>query len=331
MAQTNFRPGYVIKLNGDTLFGDVDYRGDLLMSKKCSFRAANEKVVVDFTPSEISSYRFINGKYFVAKNVKNSTYYLEFLINGKINIYYLRDEAGEYYFIEKEGLDIVEIPYEEKVKYVDNVPYLVESTKHIGFLKVYMQDATNLNSEIESIKKPDHNSLIHLAEDYHNAVCKDESCIIYEKKIPLISIHPQMEIGVVNYEDIRDLHDKFYLTGGIVAHFWLPRSNEKLFFKTGILISEILIAQGKELLYKIPLQVEYQYPSGIVRPKLSFGVNLYSPFYQSAAFGGGVNIKMFKSLFLVIDVETDFRTAQFPLWPKQLLSYSLLTGLYYSF
>jgi len=41
-AQTNFKPGYIIKNSADTLYGKIDYRGDLLMGSICRFKSENE-------------------------------------------------------------------------------------------------------------------------------------------------------------------------------------------------------------------------------------------------------------------------------------------------
>ena len=37
-AQSDFRPGYIISTTGDTIFGEIDYRGDLSMSNVCRFK-----------------------------------------------------------------------------------------------------------------------------------------------------------------------------------------------------------------------------------------------------------------------------------------------------
>lgn len=342
-AQQDFRAGYIIQLNGDTLYGEVDYRGDLLMGKKCTFKALIDEKIMEYNPGDIAAFRFIDSKFFVSKNVKGADYFLEFLIKGKINIYYLRDEVGEYYFLEKEGMEIVEIPYKEGIRYVHDPgkltsspydypsPHYYSTTKHIGFLKVYMQDADNFESQIERVKKPDHNSLIKIAEEYHKKVCIDEECIIFEKKLPMLRINPELVFGLVDYANIRDLTEAYYFTGGLILNFWIPRSNEKLFFRTGLVATQIMIDDEELLLIKCPLQLEYQYPSGIVRPKIAMGINLYSPFFQSVAFGGGVNIRLHRSLFLAVDSDIDFIPGRFPLWPTRLFSYSVLSGLYYSF
>src|SRR5690606_8936442 len=56
-AQADFRPGYVIKAPGDTLYGEIDYRGDLLMGSVCRFRNEH-KETKDYTPHDIFAFRF---------------------------------------------------------------------------------------------------------------------------------------------------------------------------------------------------------------------------------------------------------------------------------
>ena len=68
-AQTDFRPGYVITNSNDTLYGEIDYRGDRLMSEVCKFRS-NGRDIVEYTPYDIAAYRFTDSKYFVESYVQ---------------------------------------------------------------------------------------------------------------------------------------------------------------------------------------------------------------------------------------------------------------------
>jgi hypothetical protein len=327
-AQTNFRPGYVINSKGDTLKGTIDYRGDLLMGEVCCFKVNDKAEERIFYPDDITSFRFIDSKYFISKEVNGKKVFLEFLINGKINIYYRRDETGDHYYIEKEGEKFSDLSYVEEVRYRGNTPYLYQSKNHIGLLTYFMKDAPGLKSRIEDLKKPDHKGLVRLAEDYHNAVCKDESCIIYEKKVPVLKVDLEIIGGGVDFRYINDIIDNYYFQAGIITHFWMPRANEKLFFRTGFLRSEVQLKNGKSVIYRFPIQIEYIYPKGIIRPKLAVGVNLYKPFLQTSSFMGGVNIKLLKSLYLAIDYDIDFITIEnVPLIPAKLFSQSLSCGL----
>ncbi len=181
LAQSDFRPGYIITNSKDTLFGEIDYRGDLLMSNYCRFRKNESEVEDKFYPSDISAYRFINSKYYISKEINNKKVFLEFLIQGEISIYFYKDAAHETYYLKKADNPIIEIPYKEKMIYGEYKTHKFETKKHIGILNYYMNDAPELKSMINGIKKPEHKILIKLAADYHNIVCEDEACIVYEK------------------------------------------------------------------------------------------------------------------------------------------------------
>ena len=326
-AQKDFRAGYIIKCTSDTLFGEIDYRGDLLMGERCLFRLNEKEKETIFSPNEILGYRFNDSKYFVSKEVNGKNVFLEFLIKGQIDIYYLRDSNGDHYFLGKEGSEINEIPYEEREIYSKNTSYQYKSTQHIGFLYFYMQDAPGFQSRIAQIGKPEHANLIKLAEDYHNKVCKDGGCIIYEKRLPLLKFDMEIAGGIVDFIN-SDFNNKRYFQAGILAHLWMPRTSEKLYFRTGLLYSTLKTETSHKSVYKIPLQFEYNYPKGRVIPKIALGVNIYSPYFLSVALMGGVNVKLHKSVSLSFNYDIDFNPDdKFPILPKNVLSQSIVMGL----
>ncbi|MFW5658286.1 MAG: hypothetical protein ACOCYF_02455, partial [Bacteroidota bacterium] len=59
-AQTDFRPGYIIQNAGDTVYGEIDYRGDLLMGRLCRFKEADNSIK-DYSPYDIAAFRFIDS------------------------------------------------------------------------------------------------------------------------------------------------------------------------------------------------------------------------------------------------------------------------------
>jgi len=327
-AQTNYKPGFIITNIGDTIFGEIDYRGDLLMSNICKFRT-NENTIINYTPENIISYRFIEGKYFISKKINKQSVFLEYLIKGEVNIYYLRDKNGDHYYIDKKNEKLTELPYKKGVKYIDNKRVFYETTKHIGLLRYFMQDAPNLLSQINNIKEPNHNNLIKLAENYQNTICKDEKCIIYDKNIKSVKIIPEIIGGVVNFNNVENLNDRFYLQSGFIIHKWMPRTNENLYFKTGLLFSKLEFTDGNYNYFKVPIQIEYIYPKSIIRPRISYGLNMYYPFYHSVSFNIGTNIKISKSIFIGITSDIEFNALiPFIILPSDMLSYSLNASVY---
>lgn len=333
-AQTDFRPGYVISLNGDTISGEIDYRGDQLMATICRFKS-NDGKEVEYTPEDIIGYRFTDSKYFVSKELEGKKVFLEFLIKGQMNIYYYRDEKGDHYFVEKADIELTELPYEEGIKLdEDGIGTKYKTTKHLLLLTYLMQDAPMLRPKIENLGKPEHNQLIKLAEDYHNIVCKDNKCVIYVKKQTPVRVELVVVGGIINFFNLNNNYqDKNYFQGGILAHLWLPRTSEKIYFKTGILMFNLESSFGSELHTKVPIQIEYKYPKGLIRPVLAFGYNIYTPDpVLNMALTGGVDIRLYKSASLALAYDIDFNPKpQFALAPDDVLSQFVSAGLLYRF
>ena len=332
MAQTDYKPGYIISKTGDTVVGEIDYRGDLLMGKSCYFKANESVGEKEYLPTDISAFRFIDSKYYVSRELAGEHFFLEFLIKGKVNIYYLRNENGDHYYLDKEALPLTEITYDEQVKYEGDKHYLYQSKTHVGILNYYMQDAPDIMAKIAKVKVPDNENLVELAEDYHNEVCQGEKCIIYEKKQPFARVNIQVVGGITSFHKFDYVDDHIYFQAGFIAHFWLPRANEKLFLRTGTLFSMIRHNGEQELIYKIPLQLEYIYPRNKIRPKAAIGIIIYNPFGQTMALMLGANIKMYKKFFLSLDYDIELSpTGNIPVIPKRLIAQSFLVGMYYQF
>ena len=107
-AQRDYRKGYIITNRQDTIYGWIDYRGDIRNSKVCSFKKTENDQATEYSPSDILAYRFIDSKFYVSKNVGTADapnqVFLEYLVNGLANLYYFRDEnSNDHYYIENDG------------------------------------------------------------------------------------------------------------------------------------------------------------------------------------------------------------------------------------
>jgi hypothetical protein len=312
-GQTDFRTGYIIDSSGDTIFGQVDYRGDLLMGMQCRFMKEGQKEVQLFKPFEIQSYRFTDGKYYISRKISNQDVFLEYVLNGQVNIYYLRDQSGDHYYIEKDTLGLTELPYSERVEaladgYGKHPQYLVKSKQHIGLLKLYMYDAPELNSSIEALGAPVHRNLVSIGKKYHNLVCKDHECIVYERKEPAVKV----ALGPAwNYRFPRN---EF----GLDAYFWLPRSSEKLYLKTGAFYLHTEEGRQTVNVFRFPFQLQYMYTAKSIMPAISVGINVYSyelsnynytiekRLFHTTALNAGLNIRITRKLRASVLISTEY-------------------------
>lgn len=335
-SQNDFRHGYILKTNGDTIFGFIDYRGEFLMGKVCRFKFNEKEEVNLFKPDEIIEYKFDGDKYFVSKKINSQKFFLEFLIKGEVNIYSVRDNTGDRFFIEKSGLGLAELTFEEGIKYQNETPYKWRSTSHLGILNYYMQDANEFQTRINKVYKPKEKWLVGLAEEYHNLVCEDGECIVFKKKLPLVKVNLEVAVGM-NYLRGGVDSDHYHhqnpelqkkMQGGILANLWLPAVNEKLYLRTGIVFSTYETENFiNRKYYKFPIQLEYIYPKSHVNPKFAYGISLYKPFNYTVTFTPGVNIALTRSIGFEINGEVDFFPNNvFPLIPSKLYTYGFLAG-----
>jgi hypothetical protein len=339
-AQRDFRSGYVISNSGDTLFGEIDYRSDLTMSNLCRFRS-DVRTIIEYKPQDILAFRFTRSKFYVSKKIQGKHIFLEYLIQGKVNIYYMLDSNGPHYYIDKEGEMLTEIPYDDGIKYLDNKQMFYASTKHIGFLTYFMQDAPDIQYQINRIRRPEHDNLIHLARDYHNLVCKTEQCIIFEKPSPLIKLSVEPVVGLLK---LKGYSSSLLETGGNV-YFQIPRWSEKIYFKSGLIFNSGTMYNGSTnidenlQIVKLPFQFLYMYQANSFRPKVSLGINFLTEKFEEIKSSGhtislntGFNYYVNNSISLSFNINSDYTPIYELLMNEDLkfdiISYSFNLGLY---
>ncbi len=308
----------------------IDFQGDMKNSEECIFFDKNAQPNT-YKPFDIQGYRFNGGKFYVSKKVEaNDTVFeifAEYIVNATKDLFYYRDMKGFHYLISYDDSTLVEIPFKEKVIRKNGEKYLYKSTKHIGYLKTYFADCMEIIPEIESISKPGRKNLTALATKYHKITCGDTECIVYEKPKPGFRIGFEPIFSTLKISGIKGYNNQI---GGLL-YFWMPRANENLFLKAGILKTEL---NGGTEVYRIPLKFEYIFPQKVIQPKLGAGVNIYSlkiPEYQvhgasvMLATSGGFHIKLNKHFKIDIGFETDLVMLNYQ--TDLFMSHSLRGGL----
>ncbi len=304
-AQSDFRNGYIVKNDNDTIYGLIDYRGNKANAKKCVFRKDINSEKQVFNPNEIKSFQFNNSKYYVSKiiNVGNKTeqLFLEYLINGIIDIYYYRDENGEHYLVDNGSDTLFELKNDEKEIMIDGTRYVKESKEYIGILKATFKESPLISKRVDNINLS-HKSLIDITHDYHNEVCKDEECTIYEKKLPKVKSTYGIVVGLngMSMSHTGELPDEYYLRNsqfgfeiypsiGMYYKINMPFVNERLYFqyegtysRTNLKTSNSYIEPLYDMNYLNDISctqnafnnlgiIKYEFPVGKIRPTFQIG------------------------------------------------------------
>jgi hypothetical protein len=330
-AQANFQPGYIVKNAGDTLSGWIDYRVASMLSQSCSFRLKKDSETMVFKPDELRSYHFDNGKTLITEKIDGTSYFLEALYQGCVEIYFLKTELGDdRFFAKKADSELFEITYTDERVIEDGKILLKESRQHILVLKKLMQDQMSLFQRIEQMGRPNAFNLVPLAKAYQKKACPEQEIPSANKKSLKLSVALEAIGGLVNYQDTQDdFDDKNYFESGLIVHVGSSRNAGKLFLRTGLLFSKLDKYDGPKVLVKIPVQLEYMYPGAVVQPRLALGLGFFKPLYQSIMVTTGVNVKLKKSTFFTFNYDLDMKplTVLFIVPSNRILANTLTVGL----
>lgn len=252
-AQKNFKPGFVVVGQQDTLRGFINYRNWSRNPGSVEFKNTIESAPRLYDITEISSFQVENESYIKATvmidissmnlntlptspipQMKQVTAFLRILIKGSKSLYYLADrDAKKHLFIYHDG------KYELLVNYrymqASESAGIVEVKRFKEQVQNYLDDCLSLRKEILSLKY-EANSLIALFQKYYN--CNDtKPSYIADRE------HLQTQIGVLGGPTISKISLNEYAFGypgkihfkasyipsfGAFVNVTFPRTRKKL-------------------------------------------------------------------------------------------------------
>lgn len=82
-AQKDFKEGFIITNNGDSISAQINYRSSAKNYKSCLFLSGGE--IIEYFPAEILGYGFVGDKYYESQIVDN--FFAEVVISGELSLY----------------------------------------------------------------------------------------------------------------------------------------------------------------------------------------------------------------------------------------------------
>ncbi len=296
LAQKDFLPGYLLTLDMDTLFGQIDLQTIPKMCRTCIFRTDKNTEPVIYSPGEIIGYRFIGGRYFVSRTIEiegdTQLVFFEFLVDGISDLYYFETQQKDYYFLEKDTTGPILLSYEEIniiSEYGDEKVRIVERYK--GVLKYTFRDDPDIFPEIDNINF-NHKSLIDITTRYHTDICPDETCLVFAKSTTdRFFIGPKVgyRYSVLGYSTSSSHAKSVNLEFGVqfrilplkISQRWNTLIN--LMYGRNEFLGDFpnTITDSRESIYRIhlkynmiriPLSMEYSFAQKNIRPVVLLGI-----------------------------------------------------------
>jgi len=211
-GQDNYKQGYIITNQNDTVTGWINLRTNNNNQKQCEFKPDLKLATKIYLPNDIAGYRFINeGKYYVSRDIhlngNSQKVFLEFLVKGIMNLYYYEDDVVYYFFENQDGKMEVISQQPERIEDMR----VVKDTKYLGQIRYLFKDYQPIAQKIDNQFKFDQKSMMSVVKEYHNEVCTTgESCIVFQNEHPddkglrsKISVYTGLQISNYKFYTIR--------------------------------------------------------------------------------------------------------------------------------
>jgi hypothetical protein len=190
-----FKEGYIVKNNNDTIHGLIEYEGPTLNSEHCNFKSLKDSRINKYYPGDIKAFRFTGSKYFTTSTIPVDSVphkvFLEWLIKGKASVLaYSPSNTVTRFFILLANDSLLELQNTVFTREVKGFHDYTFRKEYIGTLSYYFKDCPSVFPAIERSFFT-RNSLIKVTKMYNEKVGDNKGLIVFEKN----SMKLKWEIG----------------------------------------------------------------------------------------------------------------------------------------
>ncbi|OUJ75515.1 outer membrane beta-barrel protein [Hymenobacter crusticola] len=304
-AQADFRPGYIVQPSGDTLRGQVDYRGAQRSARLTRFRATTEGSVTDYTPAQLRGYGFASGKHYQTElatlaSAAPEPFFLEAIVLGPASLLALRGkDDAEHLYLRKGTQSLQELIQRTEETVVNDTRYLHNTNEFQRTLAASMQDCPVVLTSLAKLRYSV-GSLATVVRQYNACVGTDRTTVsspVEKNPFQFMLIvggqTSRLDIRRLNAENGgNSIRGKAQPTIGIAAHVALARLNPHLAVRLEALYSPLVVykteydykaatdvytthyqMEVKQSSIRIPVLLRYTFPSKRVQPFIQAGVS----------------------------------------------------------
>ena len=198
-GQKDFRNGFIITLDNDTIQGSVNYRSNAKNYKSCIFKSVDKEK--EYYPNQILGFGYNNDKFFSAKLIEGS--FVEVLVTGKISLF----KVGFKHFLVKKDTSLYKLESIIEEYQTDGGIAKRENSKWRGTLTYLISDCFKNASGLTARIKLDDGSLTRLSLKYNN--CTGDSYVEYKANKPWTKFSLGIIAGIIRSEIRSDAPNAF--------------------------------------------------------------------------------------------------------------------------
>lgn len=290
-GQNDFRNGFIVDLEKDTIYGQLDYRLNTKNYISCLFKSGD--AITEYTPSQITGFGFTDDKYFISQILRNR--FVEVLVTGALSLYKSEDK-----YLIKKDTSIYILEEKNILKEIDGIIIGTKSTQWRGILTLLIRDCLKNPYQLTSKVTLSDKRLVQLIVIYNN--CKGTPMVEFKAKKPWSKVNFGFSTGIVKsiiyYDESsnvwRTFLDRKYSTyaptAGLFAEISFPRINERIstqvgvnFVKTSFTSTVIAVPWQYDNIntstidlstLSMPVSVKYEFPvKGLFLLNIQVGLN----------------------------------------------------------
>lgn len=298
-AQKDYRAGYIITLEKDTIQGEVLFRSGKENYNSCTFKNGPQEKV--FKPDQILGYGIVEGYYYSSVVLEGS--FVEVLVEGKLSLYH----SEKRYHVKKDTA-VYHLQSDKELIKKDGKEGLIEQSRWQGKLNYLTGDCLGSSEiDLQNLKLRD-KSLTRLVVKYNECINSEykefnvnKSWVAIEIGLTIGLARSQLRPGFNSSADINSYLDEVYNsidpTFGVLFEISSPRSAERLAFQLETLylessFSSFVNVPGNPIrnfdvyinlsTLSIPMSFKYLFGSKGLRPFVQAGVNIDNHLDSSA-------------------------------------------------
>ncbi|PVY44234.1 outer membrane beta-barrel protein [Pontibacter virosus] len=241
-AQSDYKPGYVVMPQGDTLQGQVSYRTDAL-GKTIGFKKTSQSATTSYTANDIAGYGFPGDRNFRTRTLDHADtlaaeyVFMQELVRGTMSLYLYR---GTFFVEKNDNSSKLHKLYITKETYVNNYGVTAQRdiNHHVRVLNTLMLDCFAMLSKIERVKLAEKN-LVDLVKEYNSCAGGAEEQTTFKESKKWFAIKPGF-VGAISHTSLNfsasdetylhlehaEFNTNTYPTFGIALLLNSPRINE---------------------------------------------------------------------------------------------------------
>ncbi|SDX92020.1 outer membrane beta-barrel protein [Hymenobacter psychrophilus] len=216
-AQTNFRPGYVVTLGGDTLRGEVDARGAVRNARLARFRPTPDAAITDYRPGQLQGYA-VTGEHLYQRatvlladslgpgaalgatpDTVQRVSFVEVLVRGPLHLLYLRDEQRiDHYYAQLGAQPLHELRQRVVKLEREGRLYQQQTNEFRRTLAELMTSCPSVQPRLNTLRYQS-NELVRAVQAYN--VCVGESAVL----LPAAARRTYLQLGLVTGAEVSHL------------------------------------------------------------------------------------------------------------------------------